>query len=53
MPSAMLPIQALDHGARLIIINNSDTFMDIRADLVIRADVVEILPKLSNEVLSA
>jgi NAD-dependent deacetylase len=52
MPSAKLPIQALDHGAGLIIINNADTFMDIRADVVIRANVEEILPKLSNEVLS-
>lgn len=51
LPSAKLPIQALDHGAQLIIINNTDTFMDVRAEVVIRADVAEILPKISNEVL--
>jgi len=53
MPSAKLPIQALDHGAQLIIINNADTFMDVRADAVIRADVAVILPQISNEVLNA
>jgi NAD-dependent deacetylase len=52
MPSAKLPIQALDHGAQLIIINNAETFMDIRAAAVIRADVAEILPQISNEVLN-
>jgi NAD-dependent deacetylase len=53
MPSAKLPIQALDHGAKLIIINNADTFMDVRADEVIRADVAKILPQITNEVLNA
>ncbi len=53
MPSAKLPIQALDHGAQLIIINNADTFMDIRAAAIIRADVAEILPQISNEVINA
>ncbi len=53
MPSAKLPIHVLDHGAQLIIINNANTFMDIRADVVIRADVAEILPQILNEVLNA
>jgi NAD-dependent deacetylase len=52
MPSAKLPIQAMDHGAHLIILNNADTFMDVRADVVIRADVAEILPQIMNEVMS-
>jgi NAD-dependent deacetylase len=52
MPSAKLPIEAMDHGAHLIILNNSDTFMDVRADAVIRADVIEILPQIMNEVMS-
>jgi NAD-dependent deacetylase len=52
MPSAKLPIQAMDHGARLIILNNACTYMDVRADVVIRADVTEILPQILNEVLS-
>jgi NAD-dependent deacetylase len=53
MPSAKLPIQALDHGARLIIINNASTFMDVRADVVIHNDVAEALPQITSEVLNA
>lgn len=52
MPSAKLPVRAMDHGAHLIILNNADTFMDVRADIVIRADVAEILPQIMNEVMS-
>jgi NAD-dependent deacetylase len=52
MPSAKLPVQAMEHGAHLIILNNSDTFMDVRADIVIRADVAEILPQIMYEVMS-
>lgn len=52
MPSAKLPIQAMDNGARLIIINNTPTFMDGRADLVIHADVAEILPQITAAVLN-
>ncbi len=53
MPSARLPMEALEHGARLIIINNSETFMDDRAEVVIHADVAEVLPKIADEVLDA
>lgn len=52
MPSAKLPVQAMDHGAQLIIINNASTFMDVRADIVIHADVAEILPQIMDEVLN-
>lgn len=51
MPSARLPVQAMDHGAQLIIINNADTFMDVRANVVIHADVAEVLPQILNAVL--
>lgn len=53
MPSARLPSQALDHGAHLIIVNNSETFMDDRADVVIHGDVSDILPGIEVEVLNA
>jgi NAD-dependent deacetylase len=52
MPSARLPVQAKDHGARLVIINNTATFMDARADVVLHADVAEILPLITQAVLS-
>jgi NAD-dependent deacetylase len=51
MPSAKLPVQAMDHGAQLVIINNAATFMDVRANLVIHADVAEVLPRIMNDVL--
>jgi NAD-dependent deacetylase len=53
MPSAKLPVQAMNHGAKLVIINNAATFMDERANIVIHADVAEILPLIMQEVLSA
>jgi NAD-dependent deacetylase len=51
MPSAKLPILAVEHGSRLVIINNSPTFMDVRADLVIHADISEILSQVVEEAL--
>jgi NAD-dependent deacetylase len=53
MPSAKLPIKAVDQGAKLIIINNAPTFMDVRADLVLHADVVETLPQIVDAVIQA
>lgn len=53
MPSAKLPVQAMDHGAQLVIINNAGTFMDVRANVVIHANVAEILPQIMHEVLSS
>lgn len=53
MPSAGLPIHALDHGAHLIIINNTETFLDVRAELMIHANVADILPRIADEVLNA
>jgi len=43
-------MQAIDRGAHLIIINNSDTYLNVRADVVLREDVAAILPAISNRV---
>jgi NAD-dependent deacetylase len=51
MPSARLPVDALDNGARLIIINRTATYIDERADVILPGDVAELLPKLAAEVL--
>ena len=51
MPAASMPIPALNAGAKLIIINNEPTYLDIRADFVIRDDVAEVLPMILQEVL--
>jgi len=52
MPSAKLPVVALDNGASLIIINKTNTYIDIRADIIIRADVADIFPQISEKVLN-
>lgn len=45
-PASDLAELALENGARVIIINYQPTYLDRRADLVIRADVAEILPRI-------
>lgn len=50
MPAAGLPMQALDRGAHLIIINNTPTYLDVRADAVLRGDVAEIIPAIAEQV---
>jgi NAD-dependent deacetylase len=52
LPVAGLPVKALDAGAHLIIINQSQTYIDVRADVVFREDVMDILPYIADEVLS-
>jgi len=53
LPVAGLPMRSLESGAHLIIINQSPTYIDIRADLVFTSDVIEIIPRLVTEVLGA
>ena len=50
MPAAGLPVKALNHGARLVIINQAPTYVDERADVVIRADVMQALPALADAI---
>lgn len=47
-PAADLPEIAKAHGARLIIVNYNETRLDELADVVIRADVAEVLPRLAE-----
>jgi NAD-dependent deacetylase len=51
-PANELPWLAKRQGARLIIVNLSETHLDALADVVIHADVVDILPKLATAVHS-
>ncbi len=51
-PASDLPELALQHGARLIIVNYQPTFVDHRADVVIRADVAEVLPRIMARVVA-
>jgi len=51
MPVAGLPMRAIDNGADLIILNQQETYMDIRADIILREDVAVTIPAIVNEVL--
>lgn len=52
LPVAGLPMQALDRGAHLIIINNTPTYLNIRADVAILEDVATIIPAIMERVLN-
>jgi len=52
VPIAFFPLDALNAGARLIIINNEATYLDERADVIIHHDLAEILPALVDEVIN-
>jgi len=51
LPVAGLPMQAVDRGIHLIVINNSPTYINVRADVVIMDDVANILPEIAKRVL--
>jgi NAD-dependent deacetylase len=50
LPVAGLPMQALDRGAHLIIINNTPTYLNVRADAVIVEDVATVIPAIMESV---
>jgi NAD-dependent deacetylase len=45
-PVCELPLIALRRGARLIVVNQSTTYLDDRANVVLREDVAEALPAI-------
>ncbi len=51
LPVAGLPMQAIDRGAHLLIINNSPTYLDVRADVVMQGNVVDIIPAMVQQAL--
>lgn len=51
IPAAGLPARAVDSGAKLIIINHTETYMDARANLVFHEDVSLIIPSIANKVM--
>lgn len=51
MPVAGLPMQAIDRGAHLLIINNSPTYLDVRADAVLHGNVVDLIPAMVQQAL--
>jgi NAD-dependent deacetylase len=51
LPVAGLPMRALENGAHLILVNHSQTYLDVRADVVFHEDVDRIIPLIANEIL--
>lgn len=51
MPSAKLPMHAVEKGAKLVIVNQTETYIDVRADVVLRGNVADILPLIQEEAL--
>ncbi len=51
LPVAGLPRRAIDHGAHLIMINQSETYIDNRADVVLSHDVAQVIPWITREIL--
>jgi NAD-dependent deacetylase len=51
LPVAGLPLQAIDRGAHLIVVNNSQTYVNVRADVVILDDVATTLPDIARLII--
>jgi len=52
-PAAVFPVQALNAGGRLVIVNRDPTYLDPRADVIFRQDAAVVMPRLAEEVLRA
>ena len=50
MPVAGLPMEAIRNGASVIVINQSPTYIDDRAAVLIHGNVAEVMPELAAEV---
>ncbi len=48
MPAAGFPMDALSHGAQLILVNFHPTYVDERAAVLIHGDVSEVLPLIAQ-----
>ena len=51
LPVAGLPMQAVERGAHLIIINNTPTYINVRADVVIMDNVAKTLPDIAKRAI--
>jgi len=49
VPVADLPLLAIEHGARLIIVNLEPTGFDPQAEVVIHGDVADVLPLIAGQ----
>jgi NAD-dependent deacetylase len=52
LPVAGLPMQAIDRGAHLVILNNTTTYLNVRADVTIDEDLADVLPAIAEQVIN-
>ncbi|MCC7117240.1 MAG: NAD-dependent deacylase [Anaerolineales bacterium] len=52
LPVAGLPMQALERGAHLAIVNHTPTYLNVRADVVFDQDVSLVIPAIVEKVLN-
>lgn len=52
LPVAGLPVQTVDRGAHLMVINNTPTYINVRADVVITDDVAVALPNIVKRAMN-
>lgn len=52
-PIADLPLMALGYGAGLIIVNYQRTHLDKRADVLIHADLAEVMPRIAEKAINS
>lgn len=52
LPVAGLPMQALERGAHLIIVNHSPTYLNVRADVIFDQDVSIVVPAIAEKALN-
>ncbi len=52
-PISELPHDAIQRGAKIIIVNYQETYLDDQADVVIHQNVTEVLPKIAELVMNA
>jgi NAD-dependent deacetylase len=51
LPVAGLPMRALENGAHLILINHSETYLDVRADVLLHEDLDLVFPHILQALL--
>ncbi len=51
IPASQLPLEAVRHGARLIIANRTPTYLDPFADAIFRDDLAMVIPQLTTLIL--
>jgi len=51
LPVAGLPMQAIDRGAHLIIINQTPTYLFVRADINLLENVADVIPLIKDQVM--